>query len=234
MKFDYVSEEQVKQMHEATCELLIDCGVRVSSERFISAARDVGLEVEDDPSTGNYLVKFTREQIEKGIELTPKKWSLYGIDSKYEIKLGEGLAYSQTCVGTPFVRDIQTGKRRSTTLEDEVDWIRMQDYLSDIDVISCLTAQGIPTQAANALQTAIMVKNTTKPLMICIASYKEVEQVSKILYAVAGSKEKFLEKPFAYLEPSPISPLEYGSGPADATIGIIEEGLPLWASFRVP
>lgn len=227
MKFDYISEADLNKMHAATCELLIDCGVRVRSERFIEAAKKVGLSVSQEEGTENHLVKFTQEQIDEGIKLAPKKFTMYGIDDSYEIHWGDGAAYSQTCVGMPFIRDIETGERRNTNIQDEADFIRVQDALSNIDVISCITAQGIPEHAANAIQTACMVKNTTKPLHICIASYKEVEQVANILYTVAGSKEKFLEKPFAYLQPSPVSPLEYGSGPGDATIGIVEQGLPI-------
>lgn len=227
MRFDYISEEDVAKLHDATCELLEDCGVRVKSESFIKAAKSVGLAVLDDPNTGNYLVKFTRDQIEQAIKSAPAEWTMHGQVEGHEVHWGTGAAYAQTCVGTPFVAEVGTGEKRATTIQDLADYVRLQDALSDIDIISCLTAQGIPAHAANAVQTACMVKNTVKPLHICVASLREVEQVSQILYAVAGSKEAFLAKPFAYLQPSPVSPLEYGSGPADAIVRVIEEGIPL-------
>ena len=228
VQLKHVTDEDVKAMHEATCELLIDCGVRVQSERFIQAASDAGLHIGKDEKTGNTIVKFTQKDIDTALSTVPHEFTLYGINNPdYKIEMGAGKAYAQSCVGTPFFLDIETGRRRNTTLQDEIDWVRAANALSDIDLISDLTAQGIPDKAALAIQASIMVKNTSKVLSICTCTYKEVEQVEEILYAVSGSREAFLEKPFAYLQPSPISPMEYGLGPADAVIGIAERGLPL-------
>lgn len=226
-QLSYITQEDVKAMHEASCELLIDCGVRVKSERFIQAASDHGLNVSMEPGTGNHLVKFTQKDIDTALSTVPHKFTLYGINNPdYQIKMGEGLGYAQSCVGTPFILDIDTGLRRNTTLDDEVDWIRAANALPDIDLISDLTAQGIPDAAAICIQASVMMKNTSKCLSICTATYKEVEQVEKLLYAVSGSREAYLEKPFAYLQPSSISPMEYGVGPADACVAIAERNLP--------
>lgn len=228
MTLNYVSEEEIVKMHEASVSMLKNTGIKCCSAKFLHVAEDVGLKVTyEDKEKSRGRIYFTREQIDKAIESAPQKFSIYGLDDKYEIKWGERLAYNHTCVGTPFIADIETGKRRNTSLTDLEDYIRIADALPDTDIISCLTAQGIPEHAAGAIQTAAQVKNTSKPLRVCIHTAEETSDVVGVLAAAVGSKEELIKKPIAYLEVSPISPLDYADGPAEATLACIESGMPL-------
>lgn len=226
MRLHYCSEEDVKKMHEATLDLLEQTGIKSFSEPFVSFCKEVGLKVSDDISGKGSRIRFPREIVEKALKDAPNSFTMYGLDDKYQIKWGEKNAYNHTCVGTPFVIDPETGKRRNTSLTDLEDYIRLADALPNTDIISCLTAQGIPEHAANAVQVGAMVKNTTKPLRICIHDAKETEDVVNVLAAAVGSKEELVKKPIAYLEVSPISPMEYADDPADAILSIVDSGMP--------
>lgn len=228
MQLNYVSETELEQMHQASVAMLEKTGIKCKSQRFLQIAEDVGLKVvyEDDEKTKGRIY-FTEKSIDKAIKSAPQKFSIYGLDDSYEIKWGERKAYNHTCVGVPFINDIETGKRRNTTLQDLEDYIRIADALPSTDIISCLTAQGIPEQAAGAIQTAAQVKNTTKPLRICIHTAEETQEIVDVLAAAVGGKEELQKKPIAYLEVSPISPLDYADDPADSILACIDAGLPL-------
>ncbi|HIZ77932.1 MAG TPA: trimethylamine methyltransferase family protein [Firmicutes bacterium] len=227
IKLQYCSERDVQKMHEATLDILAQTGIKCFSESVVSFAKEVGLDVTDDPSGKGSRIRFTRSVVEKALQDAPKSFTMYGLDDKYQIKWGEKNAYNHTCVGVPFVTDVETGKRRNTSLADLEDYIRLADALPNTDIISCLTAQGIPEHAANAVQVAAMVKNTTKPLRVCIHDAQETEDVVNVFAAAVGSKEALVEKPIAYLEVSPISPMEYADDPAEAILSIVDSGLPL-------
>ncbi|MEG0873859.1 MAG: trimethylamine methyltransferase family protein [Clostridiales bacterium] len=228
MELNYVSEKEIVKMHEASVEMLEKTGIKCTSAKFLKVSEDVGLSVtyENDEKTHG-RIRFTKAQVDKALETAPKKFSIYGLDDKYEIKWGERKAYNHTCVGTPFIADIETGKRRNTSITDLEDYIRIADALPDTDIISCLTAQGIPEKAAGAVQTAAQVKNTTKPLRICIHTADETNDIVDVLAAAVGSKEELLKKPIAYLEVSPISPMDYAADPAESILACVESGLPL-------
>ena len=227
IKLQYCSEEDVKKMHEASLDILEQTGIKSFSESFVAFCKEAGLDVQDDPSGKGSRIRFSREVVEKALQDAPKSFTMYGLDDKYQIKWGEKNAYNHTCVGTPFVTDVETGKRRNTSLADLEDYIRLADALPTTDIISCLTAQGIPEHAANAVQVAAMVKNTTKPLRVCIHDAGETEDVVNVFAAAVGSKEELVKKPIAYLEVSPISPMEYADDPAEAIISIVDAGMPL-------
>jgi trimethylamine--corrinoid protein Co-methyltransferase len=72
-----------------------------------------------------------------------------------------------------------------------------------------------------------MLKNTTKPLRICIESAHETNFIIDVLAAAVGGREALREKPVAYLEISSVSPLSYAEGPGDGLLDVVEAGLPL-------
>lgn len=226
MKLNYATEADVLKMHEATLDLLEQTGIKSFSEKFIAFCKEVGLNVSDDPSGKGARIRFPRDIVEDARKKAPRAFTMYGLDKTKQIHWGEKNAYNHTCVGTPFVTDVETGKRRNTSLADLEDYIRLADALPNTDIVSCLTAQGIPEHAANAVQVAAMVKNTTKPLRICIHDAQEVDDVMAVLSAAVGSREELVKEPIAYLEVSPISPMEYACDPAEAILAIVDAGMP--------
>ena len=226
-KLEYVTSQEIERMHEATVELLTKTGIRATSQRFIDATAGLGLKVVKNDSDKFATIYFTEEQIERALATAPAKFTIYGLDENNQIRWGERLAYNNTCVGMPFIEDPETHKVRNTTLQDLEDYVRIADALPNTHVLSCLTAQGIPEHAANAIQVGAMLRNTTKPLRICIESAHETKDVVAVLAAAAGGLEQLQAKPLAYLEISPISPLDYSINPAEALLDIVEAGLPL-------
>ncbi|MEG1868347.1 MAG: trimethylamine methyltransferase family protein [Clostridiales bacterium] len=221
MLYDYISKEDVKAIHESTLEILETIGVRTTSTRFMEACTKVGLKVE------NGTVYFPRDLVEKAIKTAPSQFSLYGRDGKHEVKLGSGEVYSQTCIGSPFILDIETGLRRQVVYQDLEDFVRVCDGLDDIDIISAIFPKDVPEHAAVTAEVVAQVKNTSKPLHICIESDHEVKYIADVLAAAVGGMDKLLAKPTAYLQVSPISPLDYAEGPANGLINTVEAGLPL-------
>ena len=223
--FEYLDSADLDKIHESTLTLLEKTGIRCRSERFLEKAAEIGLKVEN--VNGENVIFFPREKVAAGLATAPAKFSTFGRDPKYEIKWGERRAYSRTCVGTPFIKDVKTCKKHIVSKEDMETNIRVCDGLESTDIVSCIVSQEIPQHAALTIQAAAMVKNTTKPLRICIDSAHEVFYVRDVLAAAVGGREQLKKQPLAYLEISPISPMDYADGPADALLDILETGLPL-------
>ncbi len=76
-------------------------------------------------------------------------------------------------------------------------------------------------------ETVAMVRNTAKPLHICIESDHEMKYIPQVLAAAVGGMDNLVKKPIAYLQVSPISPLDYAEGPANGLLDTVEANLPL-------
>jgi len=219
--FEYLEQDELERIHEATLTLLEQTGIYATSQRFLGQCAQLGLKVEGE------RVYFPRDLVAKALAAAPSKFSTWGRDKKYEIKWGEKKAYNHTCVGTPFILDQQNGEKRDVLLQDLEDFVRVADALPNTDIISCIFPQDIPPHAAVTYQTAAMVKNTTKPLRICLESAHETNFVIDVLAAAVGGLEELKARPIAYLEISSVSPLSYAEGPGNALLDIVESGLPL-------
>ena len=72
MKFELVSESELKQMQDATLHLLSEVGITTTSEKFIKVLLDNGCKEE------NGRIFFPIPLIEKALSTVPEKWSITG------------------------------------------------------------------------------------------------------------------------------------------------------------
>lgn len=221
MKFELLSDSQLEQIHEASMDILKSIGIHTKSKRLKDLLLGQGCQEK------NGRVVFSQDIIDKALKTVPSEFKIYGRSDAHVVEMGLKKAYSQTCVGTPSIIDIDTGEKRDANLEDLKDFVRLSDALDYINIISPIFPRDVPQEIIVSVETATMLRNTTKPLRITAESSHEMKYILELLRAVAGGEEMLRKRPLAYIEVSPISPLEYGFDPAEAMLDIVEAGLPL-------
>ncbi|ATW28141.1 trimethylamine methyltransferase family protein [Candidatus Formimonas warabiya] len=221
MRFDFFSDEELMQVHEATLKILGTIGIHTLSERFKKLLLENGCLEEGD------RILFPQTVIEKALKTVPAAFNIYDRNGRCALEMGKLKAYTHTCVGTPSIMDLDTGERRDCYLKDLAEFSRVTDALEFIDVISPVFPRDVPQDVIVTVETATMLRNTIKPMRICAESSHEMKSILGVLAAVAGGETAMREKPVAYIEVSSISPLEYGLHPAEALIDIVEAGMPL-------
>jgi trimethylamine--corrinoid protein Co-methyltransferase len=221
MKFDYLSEEELTRVHEASVEILKTIGISTSSKRFKQLLLDNGCM-----ESGSRIL-FSQDAIEKGLKTAPSSFNLYGRDGSPVLEMGKGNAYAQICVGAPSIIDLETGEKRDVGIKDVEDTTKLADALDYIDLVSPCFPRDIPQEGIVTAETAAMLRNSRKPQRICAESSHEVPTIIEVLAAAAGGIEASKKRPLAYIEVSSISPLNWGFHPAEALINIVEAGFPL-------
>ncbi|AFV12931.1 trimethylamine methyltransferase [Thermacetogenium phaeum DSM 12270] len=221
MKFEILPEEELMKVHEASVEILKNTGIRTTSPKFRSLLLDNGCKEKKDRIT------FTDDVIEKALKSVPGPWEITSRNGEHVLELCRNRAYGQVCVGMPAVIDLETGQRRDALLKDLQDFTRLADALEFINVVSPLYPRDVSQKAIVTIEAATLLRNTTKPIRLCLESHDEWPYIHDVLLAVAGSEEALREKGLGYYEVSPISPLDFGTGPAEALMDVVEAGLPL-------
>ncbi len=221
MKFEILSESDLMKVHEATVEIMERVGISTTSDKFRSILLDNGC-VEK-----NERITFPNDIIEKALETVPSTWEITGRTGEHVLELGRNRAYGQVCVGLPSIIDLDTGKRRDALLKDLEDFILVADALDYMNVVSPLYPRDVPQKAIVSIEAATMLRKSTKPIRLTLESYDEWPYINDILLAVAGSEEALRKDYLGYYEISPISPLDFCYGPAEAMMGVIESGLPI-------
>ena len=218
---NFFSEEELLKVHEASLDILKKIGIGTKSDRLKTLLLDHGCHAQGE------RILFTQDVIDQGMKTAPACFNLYGRSNRPALEIGKKKAYAQTLVGAPSVIDLDSGERRDAVLEDLADITRLADALDYINIISPLFPRDVPQEIILTVETATLLRNSTKPFSICIESSRELKYILEVLIAVAGSEAELREKPLATLPISPLSPLDYGLHPAEALLDTVDAGLPL-------
>ena len=65
-----LSKEEIKRIHEATIDVLENCGVKILSKKMLSFLQEKGLEVDAD----SQIVRFSRNCIEDSLSTIPSQF----------------------------------------------------------------------------------------------------------------------------------------------------------------
>ncbi|MDD2497187.1 MAG: trimethylamine methyltransferase family protein [Desulfitobacteriaceae bacterium] len=218
---NFFSEEELLKVHEASLDILKKIGIGTKSDRLKTLLLDHGCHTQGE------RILFTQDVIDQGMKTAPACFNLYGRSNRPALEIGKKKAYAQTLVGAPSVVDLDSGERRDAVLKDLADNTRLADALDYINIISPLFPRDVPQEIILTVETATLLRNSTKPFSICIESSRELKYILDVLIAVAGSEAQLREKPLATLPISPLSPLDYGLHPAEALLDVADAGLPL-------
>ncbi|HEX9118237.1 MAG TPA: trimethylamine methyltransferase family protein [Anaerolineae bacterium] len=218
-----LTEEQIREIHLASLDILESVGVRVNHDEAVEMLRAAGCRVKADN-----VVQIPGWLVDACIRSAPSRITIYNRRGEEAMRLeGRKIHYG---LGTDLIqtRDVQTGELRKSTLEDVKNAARVVDYCSDIDFVA---SYALPNEA----QTNMMyiecfraeLENTVKPIFFTAAGGEDLAAMIEIAEAVAGGEEALAEKPFLinYSEPTP--PLTHSFGAVSKLLLCADKGVPI-------
>lgn len=116
--FDYVSEEVLDEIHEASMRLLEEVGIEFRDEPALATWREAGADVTDE------RVRIPRELLMPLIEKAPSEYVHTARNPDRSVRIGgDGMGFAPI-YGSPFVRSLD-GQRRYARLEDFENFVRL-------------------------------------------------------------------------------------------------------------
>ncbi len=136
-----LTEDQIKEIHRATLEVLETVGVRVLDDEAVRLLKASGCRVkgEDRVQIPNWLV-------EECIHSTPSRITIYDRKGRDAMHLEGNKVYFG--LGTDLIHtyDLASGELRPSQLQDVVNAATTADYLEEIDFIaSSALPHDVPT-----------------------------------------------------------------------------------------
>ena len=222
VRLNILTEDEIQEIHAGTLEVLEKTGVRVCSDKGLHLLADAGCKVSGD------IVRIPAHLVEEAISSAPGSFLLYNRNGENPLRVGQWRVYYGTGVTNPNFRDILTGERRPTRVQDIRDAARVSDYLPGYDWIMPLgSVQDVPQQAADVHEFEAAVTNTIKPIVFITSDLHGLKDVIEMATAIAGSHEALIEKPFIISYPEPASPLFHVREAVEKLLWSAEVGLPI-------
>ncbi len=205
-------------------EILENPGLEVPSKRALEILEKAGADVDFEKNR----VAIPSHVVEEALKKAPKTIKYCGRNPKYDILLEKKRTYFTTDGSGTFIRDFETGERRSSTGEDLVKWAILANYLPMIHVLwPSLTPTDIPEPVQGLNTWVISLSNTEKHVEGDAGSGAEAKFAIEVAAAVVGGKEELRKRPIISAIQCPIAPLRFESGLIEANIEFAKAGVPV-------
>jgi trimethylamine--corrinoid protein Co-methyltransferase len=218
-----LTEDHIREIHQATLELLETTGAKVLNEAAVQLLKDAGCRVAD-----NHIVRIPGQLVEDSIKHAPSEITVYNRKGEAAMQLGGSNVYFG--MGTDLLNtwDLKTGDLRASCLQDVIDSAIVGDYCQEIDFIaSNAFPLDVPENLAFIIEFKALMANSTKPLYFTAGGSEDLAVILKMATEVADGKDRLREKPFLMHYAEPISPLVHSSGAVDKLFLCADNGIPL-------
>jgi trimethylamine--corrinoid protein Co-methyltransferase len=219
---EYLSAEQMRDIHSAALDILEDCGTIIHHEKSLALLQKAGAYVKDDRR-----VFIPGGLVEWAIRSAPPRVTVYDRNGQPAMFLEGRNVYYGTGSDCPNLLDSFTGKRREFLSEDVEDAVRLVDALPNIDfTMSMGLSPDFPSALQYQYKYAIMIRNSTKPQVITAADKISLNDIADIAAAVVGGREELSRKPIFVLYDEPTSPLVHINEAMEKLLFMAENNLP--------
>jgi trimethylamine--corrinoid protein Co-methyltransferase len=221
-----LSADQIYDIHMATLDILQHTGVLVHENTALKLLRDAGAGVDEKKE----LVRIPPHLIEEATRKAPRQFTLYARDPKYNVKIEDRRVYFEPMIGRKNILDAETGVRRSTTLQDVANLVRLADAMENYMILHSGAMmphiEGVPDQVAHVHGYLTSLRNADKIVKGTGRGKTKAQDCIRMAAVLAGGEEELRKKPNLFTTCNPISPLQHAR---DQTEGIIE-----YARHRLP
>ena len=222
-QYQPLTEEQIRQIHQASLTVLEHTGIHVENEDALALYRQGGAWVD-----GN-RVHITQEMIEKALETVPARVLLAGRDPEQDVVLEDKRVYAGTGGSPTMVLDPGADTVRPSTLRDLADLARLADALQHCDfIVIPLHPTDVPDEDVPINRFYTCLTHSTRHIMGGVGSIEGALQVIEMGAMIAGGSEALRERPFISAITSwMVSPLHLDTSVTDILIEWCKHGLPV-------
>jgi len=216
-----ISDEQVRELHYATLEILGQTGVKMADPQ----GRELLLEAGAWESDGR--IKIPENLVTDAIDKAPARIPMYNRLGEMSMPLELGKVFFGTGSDTTFTLDLGTGQRRRAVAQDVEDMARLGDALDNIDfVMSMGNPSDVPIDDLYIHAFTGMIRGSVKPNVYTAQNRKDMQDIYRIAAAVMGGEQALREQPIFLHYAEPISPLYIIEESLQKHIFCAEKGIP--------
>jgi trimethylamine--corrinoid protein Co-methyltransferase len=221
-RFSSLTGDQISLLHEASLEIMARTGMRFFEEEALNLFRKAGADVSD----GN-LVRIPSHLVEWALRTAPKNITLFDQTGQRAMSLGGYRSYFGPGSDCSYVYDLDTGERRRAVLDDVVRGVRLADALPNVDfVMSMFLPSDVPEEAYERQQMAIMLRESTKPIVYVGVEAASTVYATEMAALVAGGLEQLQRYPFVVNYVNVVSAFKHNEQSVKRLLYAAEQNLP--------
>ena len=222
-RVQFLDDEQLDRLQDATLRILEDVGVRFPSDRALEILSGHGASV--DKATR--IVRFPRDLVRRALATAPRRFTMAARDPRFDLHLEDGVSYFTTDGCGVATVDFDTGLERPSRKSDVAEMARIADSLPSIGFMwPTVSAQDRgPTSQLHEIDAAY--NNTVKHFQGMVQGADAARRAIEMATVLAGSREALRERPMLSDLICSIAPLAQDHAGIEAALVFAEAGLPV-------
>lgn len=220
-----IDKNAFNRIHEETLVVLESVGVRIYSDVALELLHDHGAEVDKE----RQIAKIPRDLVEGAIRTAPKEYKLDARNPSYDVELDNSHVYFTFDGCGVQTIDIDSGKRRPARKQDIIDCARLANVLPGVGYFTPSVApQDVPLHAHVLHQIHAAYSNTDKFVTSeSTTTGAEARLQIDMAAAVAGGRDKLLQRPSLAAIICAVPPLNLDGGGSEAAMEFARAGIPV-------
>jgi len=223
-KMSVLSKDDIEQVHAVSLKILAEVGVKVDSPSVRGMLAKAGIRV--DESKG--LVFLDEGTVSRALKDAPRKVGICSRGGRDFTIPEPGVSLISTDGQPPAVFDMAKRTKRPSKLKDTIDFAILADALPEVDYVwPPVVATDVPTGKSSWFEFLATIGHCSKHIQHGATSPEEAQFQVEVASAIAGSPEELRKRPLFSDVCTPISPLKYDQGEAEALVVLSRAGVPL-------
>ncbi len=225
--YNFFTDEQKKNIHEASLTILEETGMLVKNKDAVDIFKKHGCQVDGQ------MVKFPRKLVNEKMASVPPTFTFKAQNPDLDVTLPDCRPVIVTGSSARNVVDPITGEERRGTSRDVANIAYLINELPGFDIFSIsILADDAPPDMRSLYRFYPALKNCKKPVRSNTPTIPDLEKVLDMGYTIAGSKAAYMDRPFINHHYCPvISPLVYDVESTEAVIHLVKMGLPVYGTI---
>lgn len=221
----FLSKEEIALIHENSLRVLQEVGLRIYSKKVQDMLKAEGAECD----SGSNLVKIPASTVEEAIKKAPREITLCGRKPERDVKLpAEDFPFATLSGFAVFMRDMETGKKRSTKSSDLEKFAVLSDYIDTVDFFwPIVTPTEVPPPIQVLQGLAVSLENTSKHIQYQALNEEQAKWQIKLASAVVGGEETLRKRPLISSVQCSVSPLQFERESSEAMVELARAGIPI-------
>ncbi len=205
LSLNMFTAEELQDIHLATLDVLAQTGIFVELDEALDLFENAGADV----NRTTKMVRIPPYLVEESIQSAPSRVVLYGRDPKHDLILDSTRIHFTNFSEGVQVRDPYTDELREPVKQDLINAAKVIDYLDDVDFCEkALGAHEVDQNSVPLHNAEAFLPHTTKHCAFGPGNGVLLKKIVQMGVAIAGSAEKFQQRPMISFTTCPVSPLK--------------------------
>jgi len=223
-RLQYLSDEQLDQLQEATLDIMETVGVKFPSDKALEILDGHGAKVDKDTQ----IVKFPRDLVFKAMKSVPRYFMMGARVPDYDLQLEDGVTYFTTDGCGVQVVDLDSQTERASKKSDVAMMACIADYLPSIGFHWPMVSAQDYGRTSILHELDAIWNNSTKHIQSeTIMGKRECEYAVEMSTVISGSKEELRKRPPLSLLVCTIAPLMQDHAGIEGAMVMAEAGIPV-------